>query len=289
LPPGAHIGPVSWPLALAGLLFGVGMALSGACLSGHLYRLGQGYARAPFALFGSLIGFGIGFYTWNPLYVAAIVRAPILWLPAWLGYGGALLLHLSVLGVAALLLLRHLPIQPAQSAQVITGARVRELLFIERWHPTVTGVLVGLVGVFAYLRVEPLGVTAQLGSLSRTTLAVGNWLPERLHGLDTLAGCATQVVQTISTNGLLISGLVLAALAAALLGNRFQRSSLTLRNSSTAWLGGILMGWGAMTALGCTVGTLLSGISAFALSGWLFAATVYVGVWLGIKVGLPQE
>jgi hypothetical protein len=49
------------------------------------------------------------------------------------------------------------------------------------------------------------------------------------------------------------------------------------------------MGWGAMTALGCTVGTLLSGISAFALSGWLFAATVYVGVWLGIKVGLPQE
>lgn len=289
LPPGAHIGPVSWPLALAGLSFGMGMALSGACLSGHLYRLGQGYARAPFALFGALFGFGIGFYTWNPLYVATIVRAPILWLPTWLGYGGALLLHLFVLGVAALLLLRHLPIQPAQAAQIITVARVGELLFVARWHPAITGALVGLVGVFAYLRIEPLGVTAQLGSLSRTTLAAGNWLPERLHGLDTLAGCATQVIQTITSNGLLISGLVLAALAAALLGNRFQRSPLTLRNSSTAWLGGILMGWGAMTALGCTVGTLLSGISAFALSGWLFAGTLYVGVWLGIKVGLPQE
>ena len=289
LPPGAHIGPVSWPLALAGLLFGLGMALSGACLSGHLYRLGQGYTRAPFALLGSLIGFGIGFYTWNTLYVTAIVRAPILWLPAWLGYGGALVLHLGVLGLLALLLLRQLPAIPAQPAQVITVARVGELLFRERWHPALTGALVGLVGVFAYLRVEPLGVTAQLGSLTRTVLATTKQLPERLNGLDTLAGCATQVVQTVTENGLLISGLILAALAAALVGNRFQRTPLTFRGSTTALLGGVLMGWGAMTALGCTVGTLLSGISAFALSGWLFAIMVYSGVWLGIKLRLPQD
>ncbi|MFZ4659086.1 MAG: YeeE/YedE family protein [Caldilineaceae bacterium] len=289
LPPGAHIGPVSWPLALAGLLFGLGMALSGACLSGHLYRLGQGYTRAPFALLGSLIGFGIGFYTWNTLYVTAIVRAPILWLPAWLGYGGALVLHLGVLGLLALLLLRQLPAIPAQPAQVLTVARVGELLFRERWHPALTGALVGLVGVFAYLRVEPLGVTAQLGSLTRTVLATTKQLPERLNGLDTLAGCATQVVQTVTENGLLISGLILAALAAALVGNRFQRTPLTFRGSTTALLGGVLMGWGAMTALGCTVGTLLSGISAFALSGWLFAIMVYSGVWLGIKLRLPQD
>ncbi|MGQ9908023.1 MAG: YeeE/YedE thiosulfate transporter family protein, partial [Candidatus Flexifilum sp.] len=40
LPPNAHIGPVSPATALAGLAFGLGMALSGACISGHLYRLG---------------------------------------------------------------------------------------------------------------------------------------------------------------------------------------------------------------------------------------------------------
>jgi hypothetical protein len=45
------------------------------------------------------------------------------------------------------------------------------------------------------------------------------------------------------------------------------------------------MGWGAMVALGCTVGVLLSGISAFALSGWVFAAAVTFAVWasLGIR------
>jgi hypothetical protein len=150
----------------------------------------------------------------------------------------------------------------------------------------VTGGLVGLVGVFAYLRVEALGVTAQLGSLSRTTLHSAGLLPDRLNGLDTFAGCATLVVQTITNNGWLISGLVLASFAAALLSNRFSISPLTVGNSTTALLGGILMGWGAMTALGCTVGTLLSGISAFALSGWVFALAVFVGVWLGIRLRL---
>ena len=41
--------------------------------------------------------------------------------------------------------------------------------------------------------------------------------------------------------------------------------------------GGMLLGWGAMTGLGCTVGTLLSGIMAGALSGWVFAAFCTAG------------
>lgn len=287
-PPEAHVGPVSWALVAAGLSFGLGMAFSGACISGHLYRLGQGSMRAPLALFGSLIGFGVGFATWNGLYLSTITHAPILWLPAWIGYGGALIVHLVVIGLLGLWLLRALPSLPAQPARAVTRARVHEILFQERWSPLVTGALVGAVGVFAYLRVEPLGVTAQLGSLTRTALANSAVLPTQLHGLDTLAGCATQVVQTITNNGFLITGLVLAAFAAALSGNRFHLSTLTVRNGTTAVLGGVLMGWGAMTALGCTVGTLLSGISAFALSGWVFAAAMLGGVWLGIKLRLHR-
>lgn len=289
LPAGAHIGPVSWALVAAGAAFGVGMALSGACISGHLYRLGQGYSRAPFALVGSLIGFGVGFYTWNSLYLSTISSAPILWLPAGLGYSGALVLHLLLLGGIALVLGRYLPTLPARASEHLTLTRLWTMLLIDRWHPLVTGTFVGLVGIFAYLRVAPLGVTAQLGSLTRTALANQAWLPERLYGLDTLAGCATQVIQTITDNGFLISGLVLASFAVALLGNRFQPSTLTLKNGSTALLGGVLMGWGSMTALGCTVGTLLSGISAFALSGWVFAAALLAGLWVSIKLQLHRD
>jgi uncharacterized membrane protein YedE/YeeE len=289
LPAGAHIGPVSWALVAAGAAFGVGMALSGACISGHLYRLGQGYSRAPFALVGSLIGFGVGFYTWNSLYLSTISSAPILWLPAGLGYSGALVVHLLLLGGIALVLGRYLPTLPARASEHLTLTRLWTMLLIDRWHPLVTGTFVGLVGIFAYLRVAPLGVTAQLGSLTRTALANQAWLPERLYGLDTLAGCATQVIQTITDNGFLISGLVLASFAVALLGNRFQPSTLTLKNGSTALLGGVLMGWGSMTALGCTVGTLLSGISAFALSGWVFAAALLAGLWVSIKLQLHRD
>jgi hypothetical protein len=210
-------------------------------------------------------------------------------LPAWLGYGGALAVHVAVIGLIALLLLRHLPELPAQPARVLTLAQVWDHLFVGRWHPLVTGALVGAIGVFAYLRVKPLGVTAQLGSITRTTLANSGLLPARLYGLDALAGCATQVVQTITDNGLLVTGLVLASLSMALLGNRFQLTPLTFKHSTTALLGGLLMGWGAMSALGCTVGALLSGISAFALSGWVFAAALVAGVWLGIKLRLYQD
>lgn len=94
LPPNAHIGPVSWVLILSGVVFGVGMALSGACLSGHLYRIGQGSLRAIPALFGSLIGFGIGFKLWNSMYLGVISNSPTWWLPHTFGYAGALLLTL---------------------------------------------------------------------------------------------------------------------------------------------------------------------------------------------------
>jgi uncharacterized membrane protein YedE/YeeE len=288
LPAGAHIGPVSWVLAVAGFVFGIGMALSGACISGHLYRLGQGYSRAPLALIGSLFGFGIGFATWNDLYLNSISKAPVAWLPASLGYGGALLLNLSLLGLIGLLLWRNIPaLKPIQGGK-LTARDIFRTLFKDRWNPLITGVFVGIVGMISYLRVEPLGVTSQLGSISRTVLNDTGYLPQRLVGLDTFAGCATAVIETITSNGLLISGLVFASFAVALIGGRFQLSKLTPINSITALLGGVLMGWGSMIALGCTVGVLLSGISAFAVSGWVFFGATFAGVFIGIKLRLHR-
>src|SRR5512138_1822989 len=71
LPPTAHVGPVSWTLALAALAFGVGMAIAGSCISAQLYRLGEGSPTAPFALIGTAAGFVLGFLAWNPLFLAA--------------------------------------------------------------------------------------------------------------------------------------------------------------------------------------------------------------------------
>jgi uncharacterized protein len=276
LPPNAHIGPTSWVLAIAALAFGFGMALSGACISGHLYRIGQGSLRAIPALIGALIGFGLGFITWNTLYLRAIQEAPTLWLPHYIGYAGSLAVTLAVLGVIAYFLLKSNTESAPERASGLAILR-------SKFSPATTGALVGIIGTIAYMRIEPLGVTRQLSAISRKEFEKQSWLPETINGLDTLAGCVGLVADTITNNGWLIIGFVLASFAAALSGNRFKFEIPTVRNSSTALVGGVLMGWGSMTALGCTVGVLLSSTQAFAISGWVFFIFAFLGVYLGIK------
>ena len=285
-PPNAHIGPVSWVLAVAGLIFGIGMTLSGACISGHLYRIGQGSLRAFPALFGSLIGFGLGFATWNKLYLSTLISAPKTWLPHTFGYAGSLFITLAVLLALALIARRW-----RATSEPITNEPSKNFyttLIVKRWPPLLSGALVGVIGTIAYLRIEPLGVTRQLSTTSRTVLSDRGYLPETLEGLDVMKGCIAVISSTVTNNGWLIIGIVFASLAAALAGNRFSWQSITVKNGFTALIGGVLLGWSSMIALGCTVGVLLSGTQAFAVSGWVFFATVFIGTVASIKLKLHK-
>lgn len=280
LPPDAHIGPLSWVLALAATVFGVGMAISGSCISAHLYRLGEGHFASLATLAGALLGFALGFLSWNPLYLAALQEAPVLWLPGRFGYGASLLLQLILLGTLAAWLLRY---RQASSQAQIHG--LWSLLFGARWPSWVGGVLIGGLAVLAYFRVAPLGVTAELGSLARTSADNLGWLPPRLEGLDGFSGCATVIKETLlSNNGLFILGLVFGSWASALAAGDYRPSTGAPRDWLRGLLGGVLLGWGSLLALGCTVGTLLSGIMAGAASGWVFGLFCLFGIVLGLRL-----
>ena len=287
LPPVAHIGPVSWVLVVAAFAFGIGMSLSGACISGHLYRLGQGYLRAIPALIGTLIGFVLAFLSWNWLYLNAISDAPTIWLPHYVGYSGALLITLSALLLLAFIAIRRGtnsdPIRKVSVAPLSLSGTLKNLI-TERWSPIATGAIAGVLGTIAYLRVEPLGVTRQLSTTARTFMDSNKIGPESLVGLDRMAGCVAVVAEAITNNGWLVIGIIGTSFAAALAGGRVKFSRLTPTNSATALIGGILLGWGSMTSLGCTIGVLLSGTQAFALSGWVFFAFVFLGSFVGIKL-----
>lgn len=279
LPPDAHIGPVSLVLALGAGLFGLGMAISGSCISAHLYRLGEGAFASVFALIGVLLGFVLGFLSWNPLYLRFVADAPSIWLPGHLGYAGSLIGQLAVLALLAWLLLRFARPQAASAETLSVGLRI----WRRRWPTYIGGVLIGALAVVCYLRVGPLGVTAELGSLSRTGANALGWLPDRLHGLDGFSGCATVIKQALlSNNGAFISALLLGAWASALIAGDWQPALPNAGQALRGLLGGVLMGWGAMLALGCTVGTLLSGIMAGALSGWVFALFCLFGLLAGL-------
>lgn len=288
LPPDMHIGPVSWVLVAAGLSFGAGMVVSGSCISAHWYRLAEGSAVSPFALLGSALGFILGFKTWNGLYSLSVADTPVVWLPAHLGYGGALLAQLAVLAALAAWLWRGFAREPmgegVRAAGVPGLPAVWQRLWAGRWSYWVGGLAVGLIGALAIVRMRPLGVTATLGSAARQWAQGQGLIPDRLDGLDGFAGCATLPQSTwLTPNALLLTGLVAGAFIAALASRQVAPRWPTWRDAVRGLSGGVLLGWGAMTGLGCTIGTLLSGGMAGALSGWVFGASLFFAVWAGLR------
>ena len=289
LPPSAHIGPVSLALVLGAFAFGIGMALAGACISGQFFRLTQGYIRAIPGLIGVVIGFILSFNTWNFLYRNSIESAPRIWLPNYFGYAGSLAISLLAIGGLIFWLLKKS--DPTESehhgGRSMDWREMRDNLIKKRWSPWVTGTVVGIIGVAAYLRIEPLGTTRQLNSIAQSIGTRYELYPD-LIGLEGLSGCIGAAVEVITNNGWLIIGFFIAALAASISGNRFKYQPLTTKGTLSSLVGGILLGWGSFTSLGCTIGNLLSGTQAFALSGWTFFLFSFIGAWVGIKLKLDK-
>ncbi|MDD2868741.1 YeeE/YedE family protein [Neomegalonema sp.] len=286
LPPEAHIGPVSWALVAAGLAFGLGMVVSGSCISAHWYRLGEGSPTSPFALIGAAGGFLLGFNTWNPLYSATIAESRVLWLPQKLGYVGAILAQLALILLIAALIWRPRKEAPPPPARSLGEAARR--LIEGRWPAWVGGLIVGAIAAVVILRLRPLGVTAALGSGARGLGDAWGWIPERLDGLDGFAGCVTVITEALwrTPNALLVAGIVGGAFAAALASGQFAPKLPTGTQVFRGLTGGLLLGWGAMTGLGCTIGNTLSGVMAGAVSGWVFTFAMVFAIWAGLRLGL---
>lgn len=282
LPPSAHIGPASWHLLLGGTAFGVGMVLAGGCISGNLYRLGEGSLASLPALLGTVAGFWAGQACWNFFYLRTVATAPVVWLPQRLGYGGSLAVQLAALGLLAALLLRFLPPSATRPPQAVTLTVALRRAFVEGWPAWLGGVAIGVLGTFTLLRTTPLGVTSELSRLARRSAVALGIGPARLEGLESLKGCRPlDSSAPLTDNGFFVLALVAGSLCAALLAGEFRLRAGRPRSHVLALLGGVLLGFGAMISLGCTVGTLLSGVMAFSLSGWVFMGGLLGGAWAG--------
>jgi hypothetical protein len=241
---------------------------------------------------GAGIGFVPGFMSWNTLYSLNVADAPVIWIPAYFGYGGALLFQLGLLFLAAAWVWRGFAgcataPERENSASPMPSSLRRTLrrLWEGRWPYWTGGLIIGLIGVFAIIRMKPLGMTGSLGSVARALAWRKNWIPEKLHGLDGFAGCASLPQDSwLTPENLLLAGLVGGAFVASLASAQFTLQKPQWSQAARGLGGGILLGWGAMTGLGCTIGTLLSGAQAGAVSGWVFGMTMFVAIWGGLKI-----
>ncbi|TAK21862.1 MAG: YeeE/YedE family protein [Chloroflexota bacterium] len=299
LPRGAHVIPVGLHLVVGGILFGIGMVVAGGCVSGTLYRIGEGYVGSMVALGGILIGLSVAAHTWNWWWQAHIGAMSPLWLPRIVGYGGAVLLVMAALVGLYLLVLwwetrggPGMPPMPARGAPptVTFGAKIaafQRQVFRQAWPYAIGGIALGVLNVFSFVFEHPLGVTGELSSWAERITGLVGWDAGPLLGVDQFAGCSLAVGQTdlLTAQFSLDGGLIVGSFAAAQASNEFRwRFPRQRSRYAQAIGGGVLMGYGAGIAVGCTIGAFFSSVPSLAVSGWVFGASLAVGALLGTIV-----
>lgn len=299
-PAEAHVLPVGLSTVVGGLLFGFGMVVAGGCVSGSLYRAAEGYVASAVSLLGIMIGLGVLSRQWNWWWDTVIRHEPMVWLPARLNLGYAGGIALTLAGILGLYLFvtwweaRNGVIAPASSRPARSvetfGERIGEQwrrVFVDGWSPAVGGAVLGVLGILMYMVHMPWGVTGELSRWATSTMDAAGAGPGELRGLSDLGGCALLAEESglFTHTFALTVGLLVGALIAALFAHEFKlRLPRQRRRYVQSLGGGLLMGYGAGLAIGCTVGAFFSAIPSLSVSGWLFAASLAGGAYLGVAV-----
>ncbi len=274
--------PLGLGIVVGAFVFGIGMQISGGCVSGTLYTAGGGSLRMWITLVSAVAGATLAAFA-SPLW-EGLPQWSAVSLPAMLGLGPALALH-AVLFAAAYAGLVALERRRTGGVESIGGGG--------RWltgpWPYAWAALALAILNFATLVVagRPWGVTqafALWGSKAVEAAGLADpvfWAfweePTRVEALlRPLAADATTVMNVAVMAG---------ALAAAILAGRFAPS---LRMPVGAVLGsivgGLMIGAGAIIATGCNISAFFSGIASGSLHGWLWIAAALPGAWLGVKI-----
>jgi hypothetical protein len=298
LPPSANVLPIGWHLVVGGLLFGVGMVVAGGCVSGSIYRMGEGYVASWVSFFGLMLGLAMAAYSWNWWWNFSIADGPRIWLPTYLGHAGAIVVTLfGLLGIYLLVLWWEsrggltLPDSPfVGSDDESFGAKMSNNLrrvFVHGWPITIGGATLGFLNLLMFLNSHPWGFT---GEVSRWVIGFTNTLgigPGTLQGASSLPGCALEIGESGILNHMLflVWGMVFGSFIASLFSGEFK---IRLPRQRTRYIqavgGGVVMGYGAGLAMGCTIGAFFSAIPSLAANGWFFALFLAIGAWVGTQI-----
>lgn len=148
------------------------------------------------------------------------------------------------------------------------------------WHPLTAGIALGLVLLATFL-ITGHGLGAS-GFFTRLSVWAGDILaPEWTAAnpyFNRYLGAGSPLVSWISWE---IVGVVIGALAGSLTSGRFKgmierEAGMTISSRlAYAFAGGILVGFGARLARGCTSGLGLSGGGTLAVAGFVFLLTFF--------------
>ena len=297
-PPSANVLPLGVHTALGGLLFGVGMVLAGGCVSGSIYRMGEGYVASWVAFAGIMGGLLLSAHTWNWWWEAHIAAAPRFWLPHLIGHPGALVV--TLLGLAAVYVwvvsIEHragmvVPVAPRAHPQPESiGEDLRSgvrRLFVHAWPVIPAGAVLGGLNVLLFTAQEPWGFTGEVSRWSIGMASVVSAAPGPLAGVESLPGCVLVPSDGSFFNHMLflVVGMFFGSFAAAVGAGEFKlRVPRRRARYGQSLGGGVIMGYGSGIGMGCTIGAFFSAIPSLAVNGWVFGGFLAIGAWIGTLI-----
>jgi len=157
------------------------------------------------------------------------------------------------------------------------------------WSPLVAGVVLGLVLLLTFVWTgHGLGAT---GATTRLSAWLGAFAAPAVTAANPYLGPMVEGGHPLSSwISWQVLGLALGALASAFWAGRLrvqwdgERSIGRGRRILTALLGGVLAGFGARVAAGCTSGLGLSGAATLSIAAFVFLAVFFVAGLLVTRV-----
>jgi uncharacterized membrane protein YedE/YeeE len=268
--------PLSWGANIVGgFIFGIGMVLAGGCASGTTYRVGEGMVGSLVALLGymmSAVITGSGALSGVKSYletttkititdpgplIAPSSRSPtlanIIGVDPWI-----IVIVIAIVGIGALAWKR--------GGGGKTEGSLYEKIFKRGWPWWGTGIVIGIIGMIAFPASAAAGRNYPLG-------ITGGWS-------TFLSALVKGDANVLSWETFLVIGVVIGAAISASIAGEFKLRAPGPGRLVQQFIGGLLLGIGAVIANGCNIGHVLSGIPQLAISSIIAGFSIIIGCWV---------
>ena len=145
-------------------------------------------------------------------------------------------------------------------------------IFDQQWPMWVGGLLFGIINVFMFAYEKAWSVADGVRNW-------GNWFFNSIQVSEMII-----IDPHLYTTSILNFGIIVGAMASALMAKQFQVRGAPARELVKAVIGGTLMGIGADLSFGCNIGGFFSAISALSLAGVAMMAGLMIGAFIGLKL-----
>lgn len=254
-------------LIIGGLIFGFGMALNGTCGMGTLRQIGGGDLRAVI--------------TFLVMGVTAMMTMRGLTGVARVAVTDPLAVDLGASATQRLPLLAGLSGQGVTIAAIVIGLGIAVFAFAHRGFRAsprfaVTGLLIGLIVVAGWW------ATGVAGYDSFDTRRIESFTFVGPLGDTLLYGMLSTALSLDFPIGAVI-GFVLGAYLAAVSDGSFRwQIPASAAEFKRRLIGAFMMGFGGITALGCTIGQGVTGVSTLSVGSVIAIVSIVAGGRLGL-------